>query len=93
MTAQIRIHYDTNLFDVPVTPETTLAQIIVHIGLDPELFTKEADAPVFVNEGGTGMPWLDRDMQYYNNWYITRGYIPSLHIKRRADVEHLHDTL
>jgi hypothetical protein len=90
-SAQIRIHYGDELFDVPVTPETTLAQILAHIGLDAALFTKEAHAPVFVNEGETGMPWLDRTMLYYNNWHITRGYIPSLHIKRRADVEHLCD--
>jgi hypothetical protein len=89
-SALIRVNYEGEVFEAPVTPETTLAQIISHIGLEPDLFAGDAPtALVFVNKGDTAMTWLDRDMNYYNNWHVSRGYIPSLHIKYRSEVDHL----
>lgn len=77
---------------VPVIPETTLVQILNLISLDPELFNSSAADPyVFVNEGDTSMPWLDRNMLDYNNWYVDHGFIPSLYIKRRSDITTDHE--
>lgn len=68
---------------VPVIPETTLLQILNSIGLDPHLFERYGhNEYVFVNEGDTTMPLLDRNLLYYNNWNVENGYISSLYIKR-----------
>ena len=77
---------------VSVIPETTLAQILNSISLDSELFNASAPNPyVFVNEGETSMPWLDRNMLDYNNWYIEHGFIPSLYIKRQSEITTNHE--
>ena len=76
---------------VPVIPETTLGEILKHVGMDPELFNASAADPyVFVNEGDTAMLFLDRNMLDYNNWYIDHGFIPSLFIKRRSQIANDH---
>jgi hypothetical protein len=76
---------------VPVIPETTLGQILNIIGIEPERFNPSASDPyVFVNEGETEMPSLDRNMLDYNNWYVDHGFIPSFYIKRRSDVTNSH---
>ena len=76
---------------VPVIPETTLGQILNIIGMDSELFNSSAPDPyVFVNEGETAMPSLDRNMLDYNNWYVDHGFISSLYIKRQSDVTNNH---
>jgi hypothetical protein len=74
--------------NISVTPHTTLLQILQTIGLQHELF--EGTGPntyLFVNEGGTAMIRLTMNMLDYNYWYVERGSISQLYIKRRADVE------
>lgn len=66
--------------EVPVIPETTLAQIVHYIQ-----FTWNDDY-VFVNEGGTVMPDVERNMIDYNNWYKENGYISSLYIKLKSSL-------
>ena len=77
----------SQIWVVPVIPETTLGQILTIIGVDPERFNPSAPHPyVFVNEGETEMPWLANNMLDYNNWYVEHGFIPSLYIKDRRYV-------
>lgn len=72
---------------VPITPETTLEEILSYIKIDPELFNQfNANPYVFVSEGGTLMQSLNSNMIYYNNWDVNHGYVSSLYIKHLSDV-------
>jgi hypothetical protein len=67
-----------------VSPDTTLQQILA---ATPFHGKWKDDLHIFVNEGGTSMPWLDRSLTDYNNTYVERGYIEaSLYIKHKARV-------
>lgn len=87
--ANLRVHLPNGQTHVvPVIPETSMRQIAESIGLDLSLFEGTGpDTLVFVNEGKTAMPDLDRNMVDYNNWYIEGGFISSVYVKRRADAE------
>lgn len=90
MSANIRIIFSEtgHTWVVPVMPQTTLRQIINHIGMDPEQFNLSSHNPyVFVNEGHTIMSFVDSNMIDYNNWCIDKeGYISSLYVKRLKEV-------
>ena len=89
-SANLRVHLPNGQTHiVPVIPETSLRQIAEAIGLDAALFEGTGpDTLIFVNEGKTAMPNLDRNMLDYNNWYIEHGFISSFYIQRCADAEH-----
>lgn len=57
-----------------VTPITTVQEILNAIGF------KDTNITV-LNEGDTELPDLTRTMVDYNNWYIEKGYIPSIYIQ------------
>ena len=80
-SANIRIYTpDGTMFDVPVIPETSLAQILQFIHFEWK------DEHVFVNDGGTAMLDLNRNMLDYNNWHKECGYISSLYIKLKSSL-------
>lgn len=87
-TANLRVHLPSGQIRVvPVIPETSLRQIAESIGLDLSLFEgAEPHTLVFVNEGKTAMPDLNRNMLDYNNWYIEGGFISSLYIKHQNEL-------
>jgi hypothetical protein len=61
-----------------VTPQTTVQEILDAIGF------KDTNI-VVLNEGETELPDLTRTMIDYNNWYIEKGYIPSIYIKQKDE--------
>lgn len=79
--ANVRVYTSTNEYIVSVTPTTTLQQIVLEIQKSWKEFEWNTQTHVFVNDGGTCMPSLDETMIYYNNWYVEKGFIPSLYIK------------
>jgi hypothetical protein len=88
-SANIRIYTpDGTMFEVPVIPETSLRQILAYMK-----FEWDDAVYIFVNEGGTTMPHLERNMIDYNNWYVEHGYISSFTIKRKSSLgaEYDHD--
>jgi hypothetical protein len=89
-SANLRVYLPSGqMYTVPVIPQTTLLQILQYIGLNPELFEGTGpDTLVFVNEGKTAMPNLERNMVDYNNWYVEGGFISSLYIMRCENAEH-----
>jgi hypothetical protein len=91
-SAQVRvILMNGETYHVPVTRVTTLLTILNYIGIDPELFNPATiNSYIFINMEETAMPNLDKNMLYYNNWNIERGYIPSLYIKHRDEVINEH---
>lgn len=92
-SAKIRICFQehAHTYEIPVIPQTTLRQMILMIGLNPEMFEcSDTRRYIFVNEGGTIMPFIDRNLIDYNNWYVEKGYISPFYIKRYCDVSNDH---
>lgn len=75
MSANVRVYLPSGEERVvEVTPATTLTEILSKINI------VWSNAYVFMNEGHTYMINHDMTLSDYNNWYIDKGFIPSLYI-------------
>ena len=73
-SANIKIHLpDGSVKIIAVKPTTTLKEILDTLEL-PNIYT-------FYNEGETPMLNYERNLVHYNNWYVEKGYLPSLYLK------------
>jgi hypothetical protein len=87
VTAKVRVNVeDCHIYVIDVTPTTTLEQIVSEIQARNPAFEWNNDTHIFVNEGGTPMPWLNRTMIDYNNWDVERGYISALYLKKKIKI-------
>ena len=57
-----------------VTSTSTLKELLTAIG------SPTTGIEVY-NSGDTPMMDLDKNLTYYNNWYVEKGYIPPLYLR------------
>ena len=75
MTANIRVYLPSGeQCVVEVMPTTTLAEILCKAEI------VLSNRYVVMNEGHTYMTDFTMTLTDYNNWYIDKGFIPSLYI-------------
>ena len=75
MSANVRVYLPSGEHCVvEVTPTTTLIEILSKIDI---VWSKTY---VFMNEGHTYMRNHSMTLSDYNNWYIDKGFVPSLYI-------------
>jgi len=81
MSANLRVYLPSGEHRVvEVTPTTTLAEILSKIEV------VWSHTYVCINEGHTYMTNHEMTLADYNNWYVDKGFIPSLYIVNPNDL-------